>query len=233
MQYQRASTVVTTRCYTPFSFVRKIAFILPAGRWLVILYITAYFPLEINTAIPGHFEERCRYPADPGCFTGHRSGNNMKQFCSPGPIAVPPSLSFLLLRPIIFRQSSANTLFYYIQSCENALGKKPDRSELICCIFFFLFVLTILHCFGLLHSLGGLSFMHAFALLLSNLPSELLFGSGTHPLPSPTILFHFKSFFCQLQLGLTMLRIQFPHFGIQKRRDKYPNTPLNAPILIL
>lgn len=59
--------------------------------------------------------------------------------------------------------------------------------------------------------------MHSFALLLSNLRSELLFGSRTHPLLSPTILFHFKSFFCQLQLGLTMLHIQFLHFEFQKK----------------
>lgn len=75
--------------------------------------------------------------------------------------------------------------------------------------------------------------MHSFALLLSNLPLELLFGSCMHPLLSPTILFHFKSFFCQLQLGLTMLCIQFLHLGIQKKREKYPNMPLNATLLIL
>lgn len=195
MQYQRVNAVITTRCYTWFPFVRKIPFILLAGGWLGVLHITAYFPLEINTTVPDGFEQCCRHPVDPRCFTGHCSGNNTKQLPPPSPIAVPLSLSFLLLHPIIFKQSSANTLFYYIQPYEKALGKKPNCYELICCILFFLFVLTILHCFRLLCSLGGSSFMHSFALLLSNLPLELLFGSYMSPLPSPTILFHFKSFF--------------------------------------
>lgn len=104
------------------------------------------------------------------------------------------------------------------------LARNPTALNLfVLFLFFSFFILTILYCFRLLCSLGGSSFVHSFTLLLSNLPLELLFGSRTHPLLSPTILFHFKSFFCQLKLGLTMLHIQFLYLG---SKQKIKNTQI-------
>lgn len=77
-----------------FLFVRKIPFILPAGRAL-LLYITAYFPLEINTAAPG----RAEWPCWRGGFLGSIWRTTRSSAVAPEPCPLPCHFSHPLSLP--------------------------------------------------------------------------------------------------------------------------------------
>lgn len=131
-----------------------------------------------------------------------------------------PSPCHHLLCAIISRQSSANSLFYYIPPREKKLLASNLTTPNLFVAFFsppplsLLFALTILHCLGLLRSLGVSGFVHSSALVLSDLSAWLLTRTLFR---LQTILFHFTSLSCQLQLALTMLHICFLHFSFQKK----------------
>lgn len=130
-----------------------------------------------------------------------------------------PSPCHHLLCAIISRQSSANSLFYYIPPREKKLLASNLTTPNLFVAFFLpplslLFALTILHCLGLLRSLGVSGFVHSSALVLSDLSAWLLARTLFR---LQTILFHFTSLSCQLRLALTMLHICFLHFSFQKK----------------
>lgn len=127
--------------------------------------------------------------------------------------------------PSSWGRSPANSLFYYIPPCEKKKNKKLLARNLTTRNLFvalFFSALTILHCLGLLRSLGVSGFVHSFALVLSELSAWLL----ARTLSSlQAILFHFTPLCCQLQLALSMLWIWFLHFGFPKKGGKCLNMP--------
>lgn len=140
------------------------------------------------------------------------------------PSSHPPCHPFVLHAILLGQESCQQFILLHSaarkKKNKKLLARNLTTRNLFVALFFS--ALTILHCLGLLRSLGVSGFVHSFALVLSELSAWLL----ARTLSSlQAILFHFTPLCCQLQLALSMLWIWFLHFGFPKKGGKCLNMP--------